>query len=79
VGEVANKIDHNHTIKKGQSYSRKLEVEDIQIGDKVTIVNPTKYQQNKGTVTGFTMTGQVRVRTNNGSIVRRRAFNLQHQ
>ena len=78
VDEVVHKIDHTHTNNKGRHYSRKLEIEDITIGDKVLIINSTKNQQNKGTVTGFTTTGQVRVRTNNGNIVRRRAFNLQH-
>jgi hypothetical protein len=80
VHGVANKLNNqqNNNKTKGK-YNRKLEVQDITVGDEVIILNPNNDQQPEGKVTGFTATGQVRIRTKNGSIVRRRAFNLQHK
>jgi hypothetical protein len=79
VHGVASKLNQQSKTKQKGKYNRNLEVQDITVGDKVTILNPTQNQQSEGVVTGFTATGQVRVRTKNGSIIRRRAFNLQHK
>ena len=44
---------------------------NIEIGDKVKIKNPNWNQQNKGIAESLTKTGYVRVKTDNGNIVRR--------
>jgi hypothetical protein len=79
VHGVANKLNEQTKNKNKGKYNRKLEVQDITVGDTVVILNPNKNQQSEGQVTGFTNTGQVRIKTKNGNIVRRRAFNLQHK
>ena len=62
-------------IKKKQNTTNKqnnyIADTNITIGDKVRIKNPNRNQQNKGIAESLTKTGYVRVKTENGSIVRR--------
>ena len=80
IKSVKNTIETIKGEKESKHYitnkSTKFKGSRLSIGDKVQIKNPKQHQQNTGTIIGQTNTGYARVRTKNGSIIRRLPFNL---
>jgi len=74
-GEAVNRA-RQYRVPRGPrvlSYSR------IRIGERVNILNPSEHQETTGEVIGATITGFIRVKTSNGTIVRRLPKNLSRQ
>jgi len=67
---------HQARRQRNQRRSRVLPYSRIRLGDRVHIINPSKNQQSEGEVIGATIGGYIRVRTDNGNIVRRFPRNL---
>jgi hypothetical protein len=86
-----NQTNNNNTINTAQSLinelrdnskkepaknSKKKRGSKPEVGDRVVIVNPNRNQPKEGTVIGYTLAGFVKVRGDNGHIVRRIPINL---
>jgi len=73
-----NPTDTGHRARRqrNQRRSRVLPYSRIRLGDRVFIVNPSEHQQAEGEVIGATIGGYIRVRTDNGNVVRRFPRNL---
>jgi len=68
---------HRARIQRNQRRSRVLlPYSRIRLGDRVLIVNPSEHQQAEGEVIGATIGGYIRIRTDNGNVVRRFPRNL---
>jgi len=70
---------HQARRQRDRRRSRVLPYSRIRLGDTVQIVNPSEHQQAEGEVIGATIGGYIRVRTSNGTIVRRFPNNLRRQ
>ena len=73
------KIDRGKKEEEERSKSEYTEYErshTFEIGDKVKIKNTKQHNDNKGTVTGYTPTGYVKVTTDKGTKTRRIPLNL---
>jgi len=74
-GETVNRA-RQQRVRKGP---RVLPYSRIRIGERVNILNPSENQETTGEVIGATIRGFIRVKTNNGSVVRRKPKNLSRQ
>jgi hypothetical protein len=75
INELLSKDNTKHQVKEPKKKNPKRG-ERPEIGDKVTIVNPRGKQPTEGTVIGYTKGGFIKVKGNDGQIVRRIALNL---
>jgi len=67
---------HQARRQRNQRRPRVLPYSRIRLGDRVHITNPSENQQPEGEVIGATIGGYIRVRTDNGNVVRRFPRNL---
>jgi hypothetical protein len=75
VNELLDKDNIKHQVKQ-QKKKKPKRGQRPEVGDKVTIVNPRGTQPTEGTVIGYTKGGFIKVKGNDGQIVRRIALNL---
>ena len=84
INKTKQSINHIKTTLTNDSEKtrRRIEYEEyersntIETGDEITIRNPKDTKDKKGTVTGFTPTGYIKILTHKGNKTRRLPFNV---